>query len=64
MCTDERNPNMGDNTISEIMALKEMSLGGLEKKYEEVFDGKKAPSQLGFEFLFNKLLNAPGQFYV
>jgi Protein of unknown function (DUF2924) len=35
---------MGDNTITEIMALKEMSLGELGKKYEAVFDGKKAPS--------------------
>ena len=44
MCTDERRPNMGENTVSEIMALKEMTLGELEKKYEVVFDGKKAPS--------------------
>ena len=35
---------MGDNTITKIMALKEMPLGELEKKYEEVFEGKKAPS--------------------
>ena len=35
---------MSGDTISEIMALKEMSLGELERKYEEVFDGKKAPS--------------------
>jgi len=35
---------MGENTVSEIMALKEMPLGELEKKYEAVFDGKKAPS--------------------
>ncbi|MBU1912211.1 MAG: hypothetical protein KKB22_01580 [Candidatus Omnitrophica bacterium] len=35
---------MSENTISEIMALKEMSLGELEKKYKAVFDGKKAPS--------------------
>ncbi len=44
MCTDERNPNMGDNTLTKIMVLKEMPLGELEKKYEELFDGKKAPS--------------------
>lgn len=44
MCTDERNPNMGNNTIAEIMALKELPLSELEKKYEEVFEGKKAPS--------------------
>ena len=35
---------MGDNTIAEIMALKELPLGELEKKYEAIFDGKKAPS--------------------
>jgi hypothetical protein len=35
---------MSENTTSEIMALKEMPLGELEKKYKEVFDGKKAPS--------------------
>ncbi|MDP2922649.1 MAG: DUF2924 domain-containing protein [Candidatus Omnitrophota bacterium] len=35
---------MGENAISEIMALKEMSLGELEKKYEAIFDRKKAPS--------------------
>ena len=43
MCTDEEI-NMSENTISEVMALKEMPLGELEKKYEELFDGKKAPS--------------------
>lgn len=35
---------MGENTVSEIMALKELPLGELEKKYEKVFEGKKAPS--------------------
>ena len=35
---------MSENTVSEIMALKELPLGELEKKYEEVFEGKKAPS--------------------
>ena len=35
---------MGDNTLTKIMVLKEMPLGELEKKYEELFDGKKAPS--------------------
>jgi len=35
---------MGENTISEIMALKNMPLGELGKKYEELFDGKKTPS--------------------
>jgi len=44
MCTKERMPSMSENTISKIMALKEISLDELEKKYEEVFDGKKAPS--------------------
>ena len=44
MCTDERNPNMSDNTIAEILALKEIPLSELEKKYEEIFDGKKTPS--------------------
>jgi hypothetical protein len=34
-----------DNTILEqILALKEASLPELQKKYSEVFDGKKAPS--------------------
>ena len=44
MCSDERTPNMSENTITEIMALKEMPLGELKKKYEAVFEGKKAPS--------------------
>ena len=35
---------MSENTITEIMALKEMPLGELKKKYEAVFEGKKAPS--------------------
>ncbi|MDP2940504.1 MAG: DUF2924 domain-containing protein [Candidatus Omnitrophota bacterium] len=35
---------MSENTTSKIMALKEMSLGELGKKYKEVFEGKKAPS--------------------
>jgi len=30
--------------VSQIMALKEMSVEDLQKKYEEVFDGKKATS--------------------
>jgi len=35
---------MGENTVTKIMELKSMSLGELQKKYEEVFEGAKAPS--------------------
>jgi len=35
---------MGENTVTKIMELKSMSLDELQKKYEEVFDGAKAPS--------------------
>ncbi len=35
---------MAETTLSKIMELKEKSLGDLKAKYEELFDGKKAPS--------------------
>ncbi len=35
---------MSENTVTKIMDLKSMSLGELQKKYGEVFDGAKAPS--------------------
>ena len=35
---------MGENTVTKIMDLKSMSLEELQKKYEEVFEGAKAPS--------------------
>jgi len=35
---------MTDNILAEILALKEMPVEGLQKKYSEVFDGKKATS--------------------
>jgi hypothetical protein len=35
---------MSAHTITEIMGLKELPLCELQNKYEEVFDGKKAPS--------------------
>ena len=35
---------MSENTVTKIMELKSMSLGELQKKYEEVFEGNKAPS--------------------
>ena len=44
MCTDKREANMSENTVTKIMNLKSMSLGELQKEYEEVFGGNKAPS--------------------
>ena len=35
---------MSETTVTKIMDLKGMSLGELQKKYEEVFEGSKAPS--------------------
>ncbi|MFA5145349.1 MAG: DUF2924 domain-containing protein [Candidatus Omnitrophota bacterium] len=35
---------MSENTITKIMDLKGMSLGELQKKYEEVFEDDKTPS--------------------
>ena len=35
---------MSENTITKIMELKHKSLGELQKKYEDVFKGNKAPS--------------------
>ena len=35
---------MSENTVTKIMELKSMSLGELQRKYEEVFEDKKAPS--------------------
>jgi len=35
---------MEELIVAEIMALKEMSIDGLQKKYEEVFGGKKTTS--------------------
>ena len=35
---------MSANTITEIMELKGLSLGELQNKYSELFEGKKAPS--------------------
>lgn len=35
---------MEGSTVSQIMALKEMPIMDLQKKYEEVFEGKKATS--------------------
>jgi len=35
---------MSEDKVSEIMALKELPLNELQKKYEELFEGKKAPS--------------------
>lgn len=35
---------MSANTTTEIMELKGLPLGELQKKYKELFDGKKAPS--------------------
>jgi hypothetical protein len=45
ICVLKENLDMGDNsTMTEIMALKELPLSELEKRYEAIFDGKKAPS--------------------
>ena len=35
---------MSESTVTKIMDLKSMSLGELQTKYEEVFEGSKAPS--------------------
>ncbi|MDD5681682.1 MAG: DUF2924 domain-containing protein [Candidatus Omnitrophica bacterium] len=35
---------MTDNILAEILALKEASLSELQKRYSELFDGKKVPS--------------------
>ncbi len=35
---------MTDNILAEILALKEASVPELQKRYSELFDGKKAPS--------------------
>ena len=35
---------MSENTVTKTMELKDMFLGRLQKKYEEVFEGDKAPS--------------------
>ena len=35
---------MAETTLSQIMELKEKSLGELKAKYEELFIGQKAPS--------------------
>ena len=35
---------MSENTVTKIMELKSMSLGELQRKYEEVFEGSKATS--------------------
>ena len=35
---------MEESIVSQIMALKEMPVADLQKKYEEMFDGKKATS--------------------
>lgn len=35
---------MSENTVTKIMDLKSMSLEELQKRYEEVFEGSKAPS--------------------
>jgi len=35
---------MSEDKVTEIMALKELPLNELQKKYEELFEGRKAPS--------------------
>jgi len=44
ICVLTKEANMGENTVSKIMGLKDMSLEELKQKYEEVFTGSKAPS--------------------
>ncbi|MDD5281485.1 MAG: DUF2924 domain-containing protein [Candidatus Omnitrophica bacterium] len=45
---------MSENTLTEIMVLKELPLNKLQKRYEEVFDGKNAPSN-NKVFLWRKI---------
>ena len=35
---------MSEDTVTKIMELKDLSLDELQKKYEEIFEGRKAPS--------------------
>jgi len=45
---------MAETNLTEIMELKEKSLGGLKAKYEELFPGQKAPSN-NKVFLWRKI---------